>query len=439
MFSISKHDKKKSETATAIHAFKPANDLIEHYHKIRQDSIDLCIPLKIEDYVIQTAPEVSPPKWHLAHQSWFFENFLLKPYLNGYREFNSHFNNLFNSYYNTLGTYHPREQRGLLSRPTVKEVLNYRNYVDASMLTLLSEYNADMPAEIFRRTVLGLNHEQQHQELLLTDIKHIFAHNPLHPVYKIQATVSDTANIDKQMNWVKFPGGMIEIGHSGNNFAFDNEEPKHLTYIHPFKFSSRLVTNGEYIEFINDHGYQRPDLWLADAWNIVKSEKWKSPLYWEYHKKTWWHMTLSGMQKVNLDTPVCHVSFYEANAYARWAKKRLPTEQEWEHVAGQKFLNGNLRDSGNFEPIPLSTNEKINQLFGDVWEWTQSPYVPYPGYQQIDGAFGEYNGKFMSGQMILRGGSCATANDHIRASYRNFFYPHERWQFCGIRLTQDVL
>ena len=408
--------------------------LLAEYFSVRSDSEQLCEPLATEDYVVQATVEVSPPKWHLAHTSWFFETFLLKPFLGDYREMHSQYAYLFNSYYDTVGGQWPRGQRGILSRPTVEEVYHYRHHVDVGMEELILSAGADQWAEIARRLTLGLNHEQQHQELLLTDIKHNFAVNPLRPAYHKGTERPDTAS--PLMDWLGFPGGEVGIGHEGDGFCFDNELPRHRQWLEPFHLASRPVNAGEYMEFIESGGYRRPELWLSDAWARVGTERWEAPLYWERRRGEWWHMTLAGMEPVDVSEPVCHVSYYEADAYARWAGKRLPTEAEWEVAAGDCEIGGNLRESGHLQPTAATDGgQALQQMFGDVWEWTLSPHMPYPGYRRAEGAFGEYNGKFMCSQMILRGGSCVTPRSHIRPTYRNFFYPWERWQFCGIRLA----
>lgn len=410
-----------------------ATTLTDHFQTTRQASEDLCAPLEIEDFGVQTMPDVSPPKWHLAHTSWFFETFLLKPYLKGYREFHPDYVRLFNSYYEQVGEYHPRPQRGQLSRPTVKQIYAYRAHVDEAMQQLLDQTAQPEWSTIVFRSLIGLHHEQQHQELLLTDIKHIFACNPLRPVYRDLPQTDGTA---ASLQWAEQAGGLVEIGAIGNAFAFDNERPRHQVYLQPFKLASRLVTNAEYLTFINDDGYARPELWLSEGWKAIKEGRFKTPLYWEQREGEWWHMTLSGMQPLNPNAPVCHVNYFEADAYANWAGKRLPTEAEWENVAANVSIQGNLREQGYLQPQTGQTTG-MQQLYGDVWEWTQSAYNPYPGFRAPKGALGEYNGKFMCGQYVLRGGSCVTPIDHIRATYRNFFYPADQWQFSGIRLAED--
>lgn len=424
----------------------PQQHLFQKYSGVRKESEDICAPLEIEDYGIQTMPDVSPPKWHLAHTSWFFETFLLKPFQKNYREYHPQFAQLFNSYYNTVGSYHPRPQRGLLSRPTVEEVHLYRRYVDEQMEKFIFEAVDKDWEEIVSRTILGLNHEQQHQELMLTDIKHIFYVNPLRPQYRNIPTKNSYAT---KQNIIPYEGGLVSIGHSfednKNTFAFDNEDPEHQTYLNQFSLGSRLVTNGEMQSFINDGGYSDARLWLSDAWKVVCENNWTCPLYWEKKDSDWWHMTLGGMRIVDPHAPVCHVSFYEADAFARWSGKRLPTEAEWEFAASTEPVKGNLRDSGYLQPVSPDKTvdpDRLTQIYGDVWEWTQSSYSAYPGYRQEDSAFsdfsGEYNGKFMNNQMVLRGGSCLTPENHIRSTYRNFFYPADRWQCSGFRLAKDV-
>jgi ergothioneine biosynthesis protein EgtB len=401
------------------------------YQQVRQLSEQLCKPLATEDYVIQSMADVSPPKWHLAHTTWFFETFLLVPYLKKYQVFHPKFGYLFNSYYEALGERHPRPQRGLLSRPTVLEVYRYRASVDEAMQSLLKEQEGN--SQIESLVILGLHHEQQHQELLLTDIKHILAINPLRPVYQ-PASPTSVASTPAKEQWLDYPGELYAIGHEGEGFAFDNELPRHRVYLEDYWLAARLVTNGEYLEFIEADGYGKPEYWLSEGWTMIREQQWQAPLYWEKIDGTWWVMTLWGMRPVNENEPVCHVSFYEADAYACFRGKRLPTEAEWEVAAAQVPRRGNFLETGHFHPTPPTGITRPDQLFGDVWEWTQSAYLPYPGYQNADGAIGEYNGKFMCNQMVLRGGSCGTPQSHIRPTYRNFFPPSARWQFTGIRL-----
>jgi ergothioneine biosynthesis protein EgtB len=407
------------------------------YLGVRKRSEELCAPLSPEDCVIQTAPEASPAKWHLAHVSWFFETFLLKAYLADYAEFHPGYDYLFNSYYEQVGAFQPRQERGFLSRPGVDEILHYRAHVDEHMLTLLHSAREDVWPAVRQRLEIGLNHEQQHQELLLTDIKLNLGANPLRPAYRSE--LPDTPRTPAPaLRWLEFPGGVHEIGHAGGSFAYDNEMPRHRTYLNRFSLASRPVSNGEYLAFIEDEGYARPALWLSDGWATVKRLHWSSPLYWESIDGEWWQYTLGGLRRLNPAEPVCHVSHYEAEAYAAWAGKRLPSEAEWEVAARGLAVAGNLCHHGMLHPAPATRDDGLLQIYGDVWEHTASPYQPYPGFRPPAGALGEYNGKFMCNQMVLRGGSCVTPADHIRASYRNFFYPHERWQFQGIRLAEDT-
>jgi ergothioneine biosynthesis protein EgtB len=406
----------------------------DRYRQVRRLSEQICQPLAIEDYGIQTMPDVSPPKWHLAHITWFFETFLLTPYLKNYAVFHPQYGYLFNSYYEAVGERHPRPQRGLLSRPTVEEVYRYRDYVDEAMQQLIAERSDD--AEVQALITLGLHHEQQHQELLFTDLKHILAYNPLRPTYHTVESSSPNNQRSNTETWLDYPGGLNTIGYDGDDFAFDNESPRHSVYLQDYYLAARLVTNGEYLEFMQAQGYETPEYWLSEGWATIRSQQWHAPLYWEQIDGEWWVMTLAGMQPLNLDEPVCHVSFFEADAFARWADKRLPTEAEWEVAAASVPAQGNLLATGNLHPMPAQGVTRPDQLYGDVWEWTQSAYSPYPGFKPVAGAIGEYNGKFMCSQMVLRGGSCVTPSDHVRPTYRNFFPPSARWQFTGIRLAQ---
>ncbi|MEK8090434.1 ergothioneine biosynthesis protein EgtB [Thermithiobacillus plumbiphilus] len=416
-------------------SFLPQTRLQQRFLAVRGQSEALCAPLAIEDYVIQSMPDVSPPKWHLAHTSWFFETFLLRPHLPGYRVFHPRYAYLFNSYYETIGSFYPRERRGLLSRPNVDETLAYRQHVDAAMMRLMAAADSETLATLTPLLTLGLQHEQQHQELLVTDIKHILAQNPLRPVYRQQHQGPAVAT--PALQWLEFSGGLQRIGHSGDGFAFDNETPAHTQYVPPFRLASKPVSNGEYLAFIDDGGYRRPEHWLSDGWRAVGREGWNAPLYWFQENGDWWQFTLSGARMIDPDEPVCHLSYYEADAFARWAGRRLPTESEWEVAARDQPCEGHFADSGRLHPKPAS-GDGPQQFFGDVWEWTQSPYTAYPGYRPVSGAIGEYNGKFMCNQMVLRGGSCATPPGHIRPSYRNFFPPDARWQFTGLRLAEDL-
>ena len=408
-------------------------DLGTQYQPIRQLSETLCQPLEIEDYGVQSMADVSPPKWHLAHTTWFFETFLLRPYLPEYEVFHPGYGYLFNSYYEAVGDRHPRPQRGLLSRPTVKEVYQYRAHVDEAMATLLCQ-RGDQPA-VAQLTTLGLHHEQQHQELLLTDLKYNLAQNPLHPAYR-QDVALGQAEPPATLGFVAFAGGLHTLGHQAAGFAFDNEGPAHPVYLQDFALADRLITNGEYLEFMADGGYQTAAHWLAEGWATVQSEGWQAPLYWQQRDGQWWVFTLGGLRPVNPAEPVCHVSYFEADAFAQWRGHRLPTEAEWEVAAANAPLQGNLVAADHLHPQPAAGGSGLQQLYGDTWEWTQSAYLPYPGFRPAPGAVGEYNGKFMCNQMVLRGGSCVTPPGHIRPSYRNFFPPSARWQFSGIRLAR---
>ncbi|MEO8626931.1 MAG: ergothioneine biosynthesis protein EgtB [Betaproteobacteria bacterium] len=418
--------------STSIARDTDSDDLLSRFHAVRQQTTALCRPLLIEDYVIQSAPECSPAKWHLAHTTWFFENFLLTPLLPGYRVYDPQYSYLFNSYYETVGTFFPRPLRGLLSRPTVGDVYQYRAHVDENMQALIAHIVRSNDASGIDRVVLGLHHEQQHQELLVTDIKNLLALNPLRTAYQARVPLPIAAS--RPVQWLNFPAGMYEFGSDGRSFAFDNETPRHRVHVGDFSLASRPVTNGEYKEFIAAGGYSEAALWLADGWKKVKDANWHAPLYWERDGGEWWNMTLAGFQPVEDAQPVCHVSYFEADAFARWAGKRLPTEFEWELAAAPLPAVGNFLESGLLQPNAQSDGSY--QMYGDVWEWTLSSYLPYPGFQPLPGSLGEYNGKFMVSQMVLRGGSCATPRSHIRASYRNFFYPPDRWQFSGFRLAR---
>jgi ergothioneine biosynthesis protein EgtB len=415
-------------------ADSPRAALAEKYRAVRAFSEQLCAPLATEDYVVQSMPDMSPPKWHLAHTTWFFETFLLAPLAPDHEPFHPLYGYLFNSYYQQVGAMHPRPERGLLSRPTVDEVRGYRRAVDEQMEALVMTAPNDRWPEIYRRVVIGLHHEQQHQELLLMDIKHMFSVNPLAPAYR-SVPLSNTGD-DRPIEWIEYAGGVREVGHDGDGFAFDNETPRHQTLIHDFALADRLVTCGEWRDFMTDGGYRRPELWLSDGWATVQREDWQAPLYWRHEDGAWREFTLGGTGPIDPSTPVVHVSYFEADAYARWAGARLPTEAEWEVAAAELEIDGNFVGDGLYHPAP-ATGRGLRQIFGDVWELTSSPYGPYPGYQPLEGALGEYNGKFMNGQQVLRGGCCATSKDHVRATYRNFFYPHQRWAFSGVRLAAD--
>jgi ergothioneine biosynthesis protein EgtB len=417
----------------SVLTLSPSNDLSELYRRVREASTALAANLEPEDCVVQTIPEVSPTKWHLAHVTWFFEKFCLLEHEPNYRLYDERLHYLFNSYYHSVGAMHARAARGLLSRPTLREVLEFREHVDAAMQALIA-VRGDDPELAFRVT-LGAHHEQQHQELMLTDIKHVFFTNPLGPAYAALRTKrTDGA---PPLELVPRPGGRLAIGAVGNQFCFDNETPRHDVLVGEHALGNRLVTNDEYREFMADGGYATSTLWLADGWTRVQSGELSRPLYWsEDHER---EFTLGGWQPVDETAPVCHVSFYEADAFARWAGARLPLESEWELAAAPTEVSGNTLDSGALQPQAATGGAEhgVDQLWGDVWEWTSSPYVPYPRFAPLAGSLGEYNGKFMTNQMVVRGGSCATWASHLRATYRSFFYPHDRWQFLGIRLAKD--
>jgi ergothioneine biosynthesis protein EgtB len=410
------------------------------YRTTREATEALCEPLATEDYVVQSMADASPTKWHLAHTTWFFETFVLSRYSAGYRPYHPEFATLFNSYYQTVGPQWPRPRRGVLSRPTVDEVYRYRAYVDQQMEELFRHPKAKTFTDATATILLGVHHEQQHQELILTDLKHAFGSNSLHPVYRERAP--DTQIAPPRATWIAFPEGVAWIGHDGSGFAFDNELPRHRVFLHRFRIASHLVTNEEYANFVAEGGYERPELWLSDGWAARQAHGWTAPLYWEEQGKQQWSiMTLAGLRPLQPAEPVCHVSYYEADAFARWAGARLPTEQEWETAAAAQAVVGHFLEGGCFHPAAATAADDrgpLYRLYGDVWQWTASPYVAYPGYQPPPGALGEYNGKFMSNQYVLRGASCATPRSHARLTYRNFFPPHARWQFSGIRLAADI-
>jgi ergothioneine biosynthesis protein EgtB len=450
---------------------------LARYKAVRQATLKLCAPLSPEDLMVQSCPEASPVKWHLAHTTWFFETFVLREFVAAYQPFHPDFHWLFNSYYNALGDMPEKKLRASFSRPPLDAILAYRAHVDAAMETLLQHA---LPDEAARRIALGFEHEQQHQELIATDIKHALFTNPLHPAYS-EAIKSNPGQknetIAPPLNWIAFPGGLTQIGLTPDpaavtNFAFDNETPRHTVFLQPFRLATRLVTCAEYLAFIDQNGYNRPELWLSEGWITLRAEGWQAPLYWRRDETTnsgWSIYTLHGWQSLDdlSETPVCHLSLFEADAYARWAGHRLPTEFEWEHATIQHLQRisisdndpqpartpdwselpiaslpltptPNLVETGNLHPTPATGQSGLQQLFGDVWEWTSSGYTGYPGYKPLPGALGEYNGKFMSSQVVLRGGSCVTPATHIRPTYRNFFGPATRWQFSGLRLAQDA-
>ena len=428
----------------------------ERFLMIRRMTQALAAPLSAEDCAIQSMPDASPVKWHLAHTTWFFETFVLAAHLPGYQAFDPSFRVLFNSYYHSVGERHPRPERGMLTRPDLTQVLAYRAQVEQAMLDLLGGApSSPLPPELAAIVELGLHHEQQHQELILTDVKHLLSRNPLKPAYQDKWPLTPIHASTRR--WLGFAEGLHQIGHAGTDFCFDNETPRHRVWLDAFELASHPVTHGDFIEFIEDGGYRRPELWLSAGWDAVAARGWQAPLYWTQQDGRWMVFTLHGEVPVDPHTPICHVSFYEAEAFARWAGARLPTEAEWEVAAQLKAspaadltsqsttqattIRGNFLESGALHPLALReapADGMLAQAFGDVWEWTRSDYSPYPGFRCAPGAVGEYNGKFMSGQYVLRGGSCATPASHIRASYRNFFPADARWQFSGLRLARDA-
>jgi ergothioneine biosynthesis protein EgtB len=436
-------------------------ELAQRFRSVRLRTLALCKPLTPEDMMVQSCAEASPAKWHLAHTAWFFESFILREFLPGYKLYDADFPWLFNSYYRSFAEFPEKRLRSSFSRPGLDEVMRYRSYVDEALERLL-EVNPE--PEVLKRIELGANHEEQHQELLLTDILHAFYTNPLRPAYRKdeqgksgsddprprsqkrepstgsgQALRHPTNNGNANpLRFVEFAGGLVDVGFATTGFCYDNELPRHRVWLEPYALANRLVTNGEFAEFIADGGYRKSELWLSAGWDAVEQNGWRAPLYWSENGKGWKLFTLRG--EVSLEeaetAPVSQVSYFEADAYARWAGKRLPTEFEWEAAAEREPMRGNLLDTGRLAPAPVAEqSEQLLQLWGDCWEWTASAYLGYPGFEPLAGSLGEYNGKFMSGQMVLRGGSCATPKAHIRSSYRNFFQPETRWQFSGIRLA----
>ncbi|MBA3963517.1 MAG: ergothioneine biosynthesis protein EgtB [Chthoniobacterales bacterium] len=415
-----------------------AETLLGRYRQIRDFSERLCETLEPEDYVVQSMPDVSPTKWHLAHTSWFFETFVLKVWFPNYRTEVPEYAYLFNSYYNAAGDMHRRDLRGLISRPTVSETHRFRHSVDSHIAQLFELADDALLDEIEPVFTIGLHHEQQHQELLVTDIKHVFSQNPLAPIFRERES-EGTAQEVAPLAFVDFAETIVEIGHAGSSFSYDNESPRHRALVPAFALATRPVTNGEYLAFIETGGYGKPEFWLSLGWTTLNEQRWQAPLYWSERDGVWWNFTLAGMKPVDLAEPVTHLSYFEADAFANWSGARLPTEFEWERAAAGLKIEGNFVDAERFQPGPVASapNDKLEQMYGDVWEWTRSAYLPYPGYRAAAGALGEYNGKFMCNQMVLRGGSCATSHSHMRATYRNFFQPEKRWQFAGIRLARD--
>ncbi|MFN0318048.1 MAG: ergothioneine biosynthesis protein EgtB [Burkholderiales bacterium] len=401
----------------------------------RELSLRLVHGLSDADATVQSMEDASPSKWHLAHTTWFFEEFVLARHVPGYRVFHGGYRYLFNSYYNAVGERHPRARRGMLTRPALDEVLAYRAHVDAALRGAWHELSPGALALI----ELGIQHEQQHQELLLTDLLHLLAQNPLKPAYRTTPEAVEKSGATP-MQWVPYAGGQVSTGHDGRGFAFDCETPRHDVLLRPYALASRPVNQAQWLAFMEDGGYRSPQHWLSDGWALVERERWQAPLYWSRKDGGWRQMTLAGERELDLDAPVCHISYFEADAYARWAGKRLPTEFEWEAAARAQPVEGHFAGGGRMRPASTASDSQypLKQLYGDVWEWTASPYTAYPGFRPAAGAVGEYNGKFMNGQYVLRGGSCATPAGHVRASYRNFFYPHQRWQFMGLRLARDL-
>ena len=428
------------EKPAAAKKLSRTESLLARFHQVRDFTTGLSRNLEAEDCVVQSMPEVSPTKWHLAHTTWFFETFILKKWVPGYRDVVPEYAYLFNSYYNAAGAMHRRDLRGLISRPTVEETQRYRTEVDSHMDDLVSSADEKLFREIEPIFTLGIHHEQQHQELLITDIKHVFAQNPLYPVFRERQPSQGYGSTGK-IDFVEFDEATIEIGHDGDGFSYDNEGPQHRALILPFSLANRLIANGEYLKFMADNGYSCSEFWLSLGWTTVNEQNWRAPLYWIERDGEWWNFTLSGLRPIDPSEPVTHLSYFEADAYANWAGARVPTEFEWERAAAKIDIDGNFVETERFHPSALSElpqDRQLAQMFGDVWEWTRSSYSPYPGYRAGPGALGEYNGKFMCNQYVLRGGSCATSRTHIRKTYRNFFQPDKRWQFTGIRLARDL-
>ena len=412
---------------------------------VRAATLALCAPLSVEDMSLQSMPEASPTKWHLAHTTWFFETFVLATLPDPprpFQPFHPRFGELFNSYYRAVGEPYCRARRGLLSRPSLDEVLAYREHVDRAMEDLLSSSRAASVPGLLAVAELGLHHDEQHQELILTDVKHALSQNPLRPAFRAPRSPRETARPapagSAPASFQEWPGGIVAVGHEGDAFCFDNEEPRHRRFLEPFALATRLVTNGEWLAFMDDDGYRRPELWLSDGFDAVAREGWEAPGYWEREGASWRHFTFEGLREIDPAEPVCHVSYFEADAFARWAGARLAGEDEWETAAAGLPVTGNFADADRLRPTSASRSAGLAQMYGDVWEWTRSAYAAYPGYRPAAGALGEYNGKFMSGQLVLRGGSCLTPAGHVRPTYRNFFPPAARWQMTGARLAKDL-
>src|SRR5438105_573188 len=426
------------ERLVSSRAISRAESLCASFRDVRDFSKLLTRDLEAEDCVVQSMPDVSPTKWHLAHTTWFFETFVLKKFVTGYAPAIPEYAFLFNSYYNAAGTMHRRDLRGLISRPTVAESFRYREGVDRQIEDLIASASEELLDEVEPIITLGSHHEQQHQELLVTDIKHVFAQNPLHPIFRKRA--QEKSEPPPPATFADFEETIATIGHDGRDFSYDNEEPRHRALVPKFSLGSRPVTCGEYLRFIEAGGYQRPEFWLSLGWMTVNEQRWEAPLDWEQPDGAGWHFTPAGFRPVDKSQPVTHISYFEADAFANWSGARLPTEFEWERAAAKVEIDGNFVEGETFHPQPGRSSGRdrhLAQMFGDVWEWTRSAYSPYPGYRAAPGALGEYNGKFMCNQYVLRGGSCATSRGHIRRTYRNFFPPDKRWQFTGIRLARD--
>ncbi len=436
------HDKRKPEQHTAGSSTgEPkshnAGTLATLFARVRNNTERLVETLSEEDSALQSMPDASPVKWHLAHTSWFFDTFLLERFELGYTPFDPSFRVLFNSYYNGVGDKHPRPERGLISRPDLARVLTYRREITRRIAALLD--GPDVDPEFTSLVLLGCNHEEQHQELILTDLKHLLSRNPLKPAFQRRWPLTPIEA--RKPRWIRFDGGLREIGHAGDGFAFDNETPRHKVFVHPFQIASHPVTHGDFAAFVDAGGYCKPELWLSLGWDWVQANDIKAPMYWERINGGWQTFTLHGTVAIDPNTPVCHINYFEADAYARWANARLPRETEWEIAAENLPVEGNFVESQALHPLALREETPADmpaQMFGDVWEWTQSAYLPYPGFRIADGAVGEYNGKFMCNQFVLRGGSCVSPQRHLRASYRNFFPPEARWQFSGLRLARDI-
>ncbi len=422
------------------HEAASAGEVAALFEATRARSLALVEGLGAEDMVVQSMEDASPAKWHLAHTTWFFEQFVLMPFVEGYSCHDERFLHCFNSYYAQAGTRHARPLRGLLTRPTAGEVIAYRHAVDAAVSALLDDAEGARREEIDRRVELGCHHEMQHQELLLTDLLHALSFSPLHPAYRAPEPLPVEPAAEEPMGWIAFEGGLAEIGHRGGGFSFDNENPRHEVLVRPFRLASRLVTNREWQAFMGDGGYRTETLWLSDGWATVQREGWTAPLYWQERDGEAWSFSLRGLQPVDPEAPVTHVSYYEADAFARWAGRRLPDEAEWETAARATPAgpDGHYLEGGYFRPRPARRGEGLAQMLGEVWQWTRSAYGPYPGFRPPEGAIGEYNGKFMVNQWVLRGASCATPRAGARVSYRNFFHPDKRWQFSGLRLAEDA-